>query len=154
MEYPMKLQSDTGKQYFDAEKFYKIIQKNNGTFRKPVNRYRRVWKFFEPQEGHGWAYGIEAPAVEWLASNCEAIEFKDTDNKTRYIISMEHFMERAIVDRLGSYGDQYFIRTDLMDNIIEPKPKKARKVVVESPALDPVEERRKVEQNFQMTFFG
>ena len=125
----MYLQSTTGKRYFDAARFLKVIEKNNGTFKKPVNIYRRVWKFFDRDKGHGWAYGVEEPQAEWLRSNATAIQFVDKDKDlgltTTYTITMEHFFERAVIDQLGAYERQFFIRTDQMDSV-EEKRKKVR----------------------------
>lgn len=129
----MYLNSDTNRRYFDSAKFYKIIQKNGGVFRKPVDQYRRVWKWFDPSEKRGWAYGLELPAFEWLKSNCVAVEFYDKQTATIYRISMEHYAERAVIEQLGKFDRQAFIRTDQMDEIIEEelKPKKKSRKAIE-----------------------
>jgi hypothetical protein len=138
----MYLNSDTNRRYFDSNKFWQIIQKNNGTFRKPVDKYRRVWKWFDPTKRQGWAYGLELPAFEWLKSNCNAVEFYEKKLGTIYRVSIEHYAERGLIDQLGKYDKQIFLRTDQFDEVIElelkqKKQKKAKQQESVVPAPQP-----------------
>lgn len=129
----MKLYSATGRVYFDSEDALANIEKNNGVYVKRIKSNTRVWKFFDPKEDRKWAYGLEQAVAEWLFENAQFIEYRETDTGLCGKVSVTHFKERAVREQLGGFGWQYFIRLDQMDEVVEPQPKKAKKVVVPKP---------------------
>jgi|SRR5215211_5821164 len=123
----MKMFARNGIEYFDTDKAKAAIEKNEGTYPKRINSHRRVYKWSERFVIDTHSYGIELEAAEWLMQNAKFIEFRETDSKVRYIVSVENFKRHAIKDQLGVYDTQLFIRADRCDQKVEPKPKRIRK---------------------------